>query len=344
MPSSDPPPWSGVRSARPVGRLAPSPTGAQHLGNARTYLLAWLSARAAGGGVVLRIEDIDSPRVKDWAVDQAIEDLRWLGLDWDQGPDIGGPYGPYVQTERSEVYRQVLQQLIDSSKAYPCTCTRKDIELAASAPHESSSVAGSDSTNWLTSGDGGTIYPGTCSGWQPGDPLPAAGSYCWRFRVPDAELEMVDGLLGPLRMNPRRQLGDFPLTRKSGEAAYQLAVVIDDASMGINQVVRGDDLVPSAFRQRALFNAMGLDAPRYIHVPLVVGPDGRRLAKRHGDTRLSQYRQRGVSAARIIGWAAHSVGLVETPEPITPQALLGDFQWRRVRRDPTIVSAESLFD
>ena len=310
----------------PVGRLAPSPTGAQHLGNARTYLLAWLAARSVGGRVVLRIEDIDSPRVKPWAVDQAVEDLRWLGLDWDEGPDVGGPNVPYVQTERAADYAAALDQLIRHGHCYPCVCTRTDIAQAASAPH---------------AGQEGPRYPGSCSAWQLGEPLPPPGSFCWRFRTDDIPVTIDDQVAGLITLVPSVDLGDFPLTRKTGEAAYQLAVVVDDAAMEVNQVVRGDDLLPSAFRQAALFAALQLPLPlpRYAHVPLVVGGDGRRLAKRHGDTRLSAFRAAGVPPQRIIGWAAWSAGLIDRWEEIQPADLVADFQWSQLNRRPVVVDS-----
>ncbi|QEG42387.1 tRNA glutamyl-Q(34) synthetase GluQRS [Roseimaritima ulvae] len=305
-----------------VGRLAPSPTGAQHLGNARTYLLAWLAARSRGGRVVMRIEDIDSPRVKPWATQQAIDDLRWLGLDWDEGPDIGGRQAPYIQTDRAEMYQDRLRELIDAGRAYPCACSRKDIEAAASAPHH---------------GHEGPIYPGTCAAWQPGDALPPDNTFCWRFRAGDVELEFDDLVLGTQSLNPARQLGDFPLTRKTGEAAYQLAVVLDDGLMGINQVVRGDDLVPSTFRQIELFDAFSFDRPTFAHVPLVCGTDGRRLAKRHGDTRLSMFREQGVRPQQIVGWAAASSGLIDRQEEVWPRVLIDEFSFEKITRQPTIV-------
>lgn len=311
-----------------VGRLAPSPTGAQHLGNARTYLLAWLSARSVGGRMVLRIEDIDSPRVKPWAIEQAMVDLRWLGLDWDEGPDVGGIHAPYLQTERIATYEQALRRLVESGLAYPCTCTRKDIESAASAPHES--VGDSIYLD-------GPIYNGRCAEWRMGDPLPAEGTYCWRFRSPDHSLKIVDQLYGELELNPHQSLGDFPLTRKNGQAAYQLAVVVDDDAMEVTEVVRGDDLIPSIFRQLPLIDALRFMRPNYFHVPLVVGPDGRRLAKRHGDTRLSQYRDSGIIPEAIIGWAAHSIGLRDTNQPIQAAELVATFKWSNVRKTHTVV-------
>lgn len=347
MPNSDPrqsrgldvdhslPESGGQSRGLPVGRLAPSPTGAQHLGNARTFLVAWLSARSRGGRVVLRIEDIDSPRVKPWATQQAMEDLHWLGLDWDEGPDVGGPHGPYLQTQRVEEYQGALLRLIDLALAYPCTCTRADVEVAASAPHEQSPVTERAGGRALDAD--GPIYSGPCRGWSQGDPLPPPGTFCWRFRIPDREWEIVDRVHGRIRLHPSSQLGDFPLSRKTGQAAYQLAVVVDDVAMGITEVVRGDDLLPSTFRQVPLYEALGWQPPAYAHLPLVIGPDGRRLAKRHGDTRLSYYRALGVSPRQLVGWAAHSIGLIDRVEPVWPAELVDRFDWQRVRREPTVV-------
>jgi len=305
-----------------IGRLAPSPTGAQHLGNARTYLLAWLSARSQAGRVVLRIEDIDSPRVKPWAVQQAIDDLRWLGLDWDEGPDIGGPNGPYVQTERTHLYDAAIRNLVDADRVYPCTCSRTDIDAAASAPHESID---------------GPVYPGTCAAWRLGDSVPTDGTFCWRFRTSDREISIVDRLRGTQRMNVAKQLGDFPVTRKNLQAAYQLAVVIDDHAMGINEVVRGDDLLASAFRQTDLIHALDLCCPTYAHVPLVIGHDGRRLAKRHGDTRLSQYRDQGIKPEQIVGWAARSANLISDQRSLLPRDLISVFDWAKLPSSPIIM-------
>ncbi len=306
-----------------VGRLAPSPTGAQHLGNARTFLLAWLSVRHQCGRIVLRIEDIDSPRVKPWAMQQAIDDLRWLGLDWDEGPDICGPHGPYVQTERVANYHRAIETLVAGNRVYPCTCTRNDIDSAASAPHESID---------------GPIYSGRCSAWQNGDALPTPGTFCWRFRSSSNPTRITDLIHGELSLDVALSLGDFPVTRKSLDAAYQLAVVSDDSDMGITEVVRGDDLLPSAFRQAELMAALGLLPPVYAHVPLVVGADGKRLAKRHGDTRLSQYREQGIKRQQIIGWAAWSAGLCEANEPIEAAELVARFDWQTVSRKQVIVN------
>lgn len=305
-----------------VGRLAPSPTGAQHVGNARTYLLAWLSARSQGGRVIFRMEDIDSPRVKTWAVQQGIDDLKWLGLDWDEGPDVGGPNTPYVQTQRADRYAKALQELKRAEAIYPCTCTRSDVEAAASAPH-----AGQD----------GPIYAGTCRNRRARDTEGLNRPYCWRFRWPDSGPMSFDDLFrGHQECRPALDLGDFVISKADGTPAYQLAVVVDDHEMGITQVVRGEDLVPSTFRQLALFQFFGWNPPRFAHVPLIVGPDGRRLAKRHGDTRISVLRDAGVPPERLVGFLAWSSGLTERFESIAARELVAGFDWNRIPRDPLV--------
>jgi glutamyl-tRNA synthetase len=301
-----------------VGRLAPSPTGAQHVGNARTFLLAWLSARSQNGTLVFRLEDIDSPRVKSWAAQQALDDLRWLGLDWDFGPDVGGPHGPYIQTERREYYRAALERLKAAELVYPCTCSRSDVESAASAPHI---------------GQEGPAYPGTCAHRSAADAASLAGRpFSWRFRLKgtDTFTDIVKGS----HHQSLESLGDFVIAKSDGTPAYQLAVVLDDASMEVTEVVRGDDLLPSTFRQRAIARILGIESPGYAHVPLVVGPDGRRLAKRHGDTRISVLREHGIPAEKLIGKLAHSAGLIEKAEPITARDLIPHFHWGRIPREP----------
>lgn len=315
---------------RVIGRLAPSPTGAQHVGNARTYLLAWLAARSCGGRVILRIEDIDSPRVKHGAAEQVIEDLRWLGLDWDEGPDIGGTHGPYVQSQRLESYHEALAELRRRELVYPCTCTRSDVAAAASAPHV---------------GQEGPIYPGTCAGRTANNiERLAKGKYCWRFRTPRGPRSMEDLVVGRQAVDVRRELGDFVVCKMDGGPAYQLAVVVDDHMMGVTQVVRGDDLLPSAFRQITLYESLGWPSPVFAHVPLVIGPDGRRLAKRHGDTRISLLRAAGKSSEALIGLLAWSSGLRPTRAPTTAQELLAGFDLARVSRSSWVFDEiESLF-
>lgn len=300
------------------GRLAPSPTGALHLGNARTFLLAWLSLRRQRGRVVLRIEDLDGPRVKPESVRGVIEDLQWLGLDWDEGPDVGGAFGPYVQTQRLASYEQILARLRADQLVYPCVCTRSDIQRAASAPHP---------------GEEGPRYPGTCRGRFASAEEAAAVSGrapAWRFRVPLGTTEFVDGFHGPVTMNVDQQVGDFVVWKGSGTPAYQLAVVADDLAMEITEVVRGDDLLASTPRQQMLYTALGRSPPATWHVPLVVGQDGLRLAKRHGDTRIATFREQGISAERLVGLLAAWSGLRSVGSACRPRELVDDFDWSRV--------------
>jgi glutamyl-tRNA synthetase len=303
------------------GRLAPSPTGVLHLGNARSFLLAWLDARSRGGEILLRVEDLDGPRVRAGAEAEALADLRWLGLDWD---------GAVVrQSERAASYEDALVRLGAAGRAYPCTCTRGDVESAASAPH---------------AGDEGPLYPGTCRGrWRDAAEAERTSGRtpCWRFltpppRDPAVIVEFVDRVRGAVRCDVGAELGDFVIHKRDGQAAYQLAVVVDDAAQGVTDVVRGDDLLPSAARQILLQRALGLPQPRYAHLPLVVGRDGRRLAKRHGDTSLRQFRAQGVPAEALVGWLAAVSGLQARAEPRRPADLVNDFSLARVPRSAVV--------
>lgn len=302
------------------GRLAPSPTGAQHVGNARTYLVAWLSARAQDGAVRVRIEDIDSPRIKPSAAEQALADLRWLGLDWDGEP--------VVQTARLPQYETALEALKRNERVYPCTCTRADIASAASAPHVGEEVT----------------YPGTCSHRQVSDALTIQREgrpFAWRFRVTESPA-FTDRFAGEQRIDLKHAGGDFVVWKSAGTPAYQLAVVVDDAAMGITEVVRGDDLIPSTPRQLLLYQALGLVPPQFAHVPLVVGEDGRRLAKRHGDTRLSALRDAGVRPESLVGLLAWSCGWIDRPEPLTARDLLPRFRLDAIAPAPFALTAAHL--
>lgn len=322
---------SPLNLPRPIGRLAPTPTGTLHLGNARSFLLAWLSIRQQGGTLILRIEDIDTPRVKAGAVQSAIDDLRWLGLDWDYGPDVheGQIVGvPVTQSLRMQRYREVLLKLVRDGLVYRCSCTRSQIaQAAASAPHESG-----------LSQLEGPIYPGTCRGrsnegnqsfyFSESDPA----ALRWAFRP--GSTPWKDGLLGHQNADPSLQLGDFVIGRASGMPSYQLAVVVDDHDMGVTEVVRGDDLVLSTYRQLAILKHLGWSTPNYYHVPLVLDADGRRMAKRQGDS-LNYFREQNIQPQAIIGYLAYTLRLIDRPRAIVPQDLIGKLDWARVPKEPT---------
>ncbi len=321
MPSPEPP-----HSARPApgallrGRLAPSTTGRLHLGHARSFLAAWWSARAAGGEVLLRIEDLDGSRCRPEFEQDAFRDLEWLGLNWD---------GPVLrQSDDLSAYEAAVEQLLEQGLAYACTCSRAEILAARSAPHAA---------------DAELRYPGTCRGrWsnvaaaEASTGAPAGV----RFLVPDGAIEIIDGRVGAYRGCPSKECGDFLLLRRDAVVAYQLAVVVDDARQGITEVVRGADLLSSTLRQSLLQDALGLPHPAWYHLPLVNDEQGRRLSKRDGATELAELRDAGVAPARIVRWAALSLGIA--PERLDggsaalPSAseltaeLTDAFSWERV--------------
>ena len=318
----------GALEPRVRGRLAPSPTGALHLGNARSFMIAWLSARSRGGGLVLRMEDLDHPKVKPAAAEEAMEDLRWLGFDWDEGPDVGGPCAPYTQTARAALYAQALARLREQGLVYPCVCTRRDVEAGQSAPHAEEVL----------------YYPGTCRGRFPDyeaarRALPAGRLPAWRFRVPEGEtVRFEDGFCGACGQEVSAHSGDFVLARDAQGAGYMLAVVVDDAAMGVTEVVRGDDLLPATPRQLLLYRALGLKPPAFTHVPLVVSEEGRRLAKRHGDTRIGAYRQAGLPPERIIGLLAWWCGWAAWGESLTLRELVPRFDLRTLPHAPAVLT------
>ena len=308
------------------GRFAPSPTGDLHLGGARTALVAWLAARAAGGAYVMRIEDLDGPRVVPGAEARILEDLAWLGLDWDEGPDAGGPHAPYRQSLRLARYDAAVERLLADGRAFRCWCSRAEVARAAAAPHGPA--------------DDGPRYPGTCrvrTTPPPRDRRPSV-----RLRV-DAELvEFSDGVHGTHRGDPASEIGDFIIRRADGIPAYQLAVVVDDAAMGITDVVRGDDLLGSTARQLLLYRALGLPAPRFAHVPLVLGPDGARLSKRHGAVALRALAERGRTPEEVVGLLAHTLGLQPAAVATTPQSLVAGFALASLTRAPTTLDPAAL--
>lgn len=321
---------------RYVGRLAPSPTGALHLGNVRTFMIAWLRARSQGGKVIFRMEDLDHPKDKPGAAAQAIGDLRWLGFDWDE---------EYVQSERIDCYRQALDGIREL--VYPCVCSRRDVEAAQSAPHAGEQL----------------YYPGTCRGrfesWDaakeflassrvssdPSDSRSSSSSRtpCWRFHVSDNTIVTFDdAFAGHYEQDVSRTLGDFPLARNKFGAGYTLACTVDDLLMGVTEVVRGDDLLAATPAQILLAQALskaidGRRLPSYCHVPLVVGRDGRRLAKRHGDTRIATCREQGKSPGDILGFLAASCGWAEKGESVSLCDLLPRFDLRTIPHAPFMI-------
>ncbi len=285
------------------GRLAPSPTGYLHVGHARTFHAAWQRAREAGGTLVMRMEDLDPDRSRAEYARAALEDLRWLGLDWQEGPDVGGPFGPYAQSERGNVYEAAMQRLVEDGFVYPCRCSRRDLAAALSAPHESGSVA-------LDPLEDEAVYPGTCRCLRTADFWTSAWAgenANWRFRVADGEaVEFVDGNLGPQRFVAGVDFGDFVVWRRDGVPSYQLACVADDAAMRITEVVRGADLLKSTARQMLLNRALGFADPAWFHCALVTDGEGKRLAKRSDALSLRALRERGVTAAEILPEQAFS--------------------------------------
>jgi glutamyl-tRNA synthetase len=293
------------------GRLAPSPTGYLHLGHARTFWTAQQRAREAKGKLILRNEDLDRERCKPEFVEAMFEDLRWFGFEWQEGPDIGGPFGPYSQSERVTHYVQALEKLHATISIYPCTCSRQDVLRALQAPHE---------------GEDEPIYPGTCrekkwprltsdqfsSAVQSANSelldLPRGTRVNWRFRVePGEAVQFTDGQCGPQEFVAGKDFGDFVVWRHDHIPAYQLAVVVDDAAMAITEVVRGEDLLASTARQLLIYGALGLTVPNFYHCPLVADEKGQRLAKRHDAVSLRTLRKRGCTPEEIKAtWQANA--------------------------------------
>jgi glutamyl-tRNA synthetase len=281
------------------GRIAPSPTGYLHVGHARTFFTAWQRAHDARGTLVLRMEDLDGERSRSVYAEAAIEDLHWLGIDWQEGPDKsseagGGPYAPYAQSERDVFYRAAWRTLLERGFLFSCRCSRKDLAAAVSAPHESDAAAGEPDP------DDEPIYPGTCRAAAVADEGDAAGVN-WRFRVPDGEaIDFVDANLGPQRFVAGVDFGDFLVWRRDGVPSYQLACVVDDAAMRITEVVRGADLLKSTARQILLNRALGFENPEWYHCALVTDSQGRRLAKRHDALSVRTLRERGLTQMEIL--------------------------------------------
>ncbi|PKN41280.1 MAG: tRNA glutamyl-Q(34) synthetase GluQRS [Deltaproteobacteria bacterium HGW-Deltaproteobacteria-18] len=306
------------------GRLAPSPTGHLHLGNAWSFLLCWLAVRSAGGRMVLRMEDIDPERSRSHFAEEIMRDLAWLGLDWDEGPDLGGPYAPYTQQERLERYAEVIEALTRLGHTYPCYCTRKELKTMASAPHLE---------------DAGPVYPGTClqlgaaermereaQGRRPSLRLHGGG-----------ETRFEDLLHGEIRLGWAECGGDFPLRRSDGVIAYQLAVALDDMDQAINLVVRGADILPCTPRQIYLFKLLHAPAPRYAHVPLLLDHEGVRLAKRHQSLEMRALRDKGVSSKAVAGFLGHLAGLLPERIAATPAEMVSEFAWDKIPGRPVVL-------
>ena len=302
-----------------TGRFAPSPSGRIHLGNILCCLLAWLSARQKGGRVILRIEDLDTARCPLRYGEQMCRDIQWLGLDWDEGPVIGGPSGPYEQSRRTALYQAALERLEAQGLVYPCFCTRAELH-AASAPHRE---------------DGQVVYPGTCRGLtaeQAAERARRTGrAPALRLWVPEEEITFIDGHMGEYGEWLPEDCGDFLLRRSDGMFAYQLAVVVDDAAMGVTEVVRGADLLASTPRQLLLYRLLRLEAPAFYHFPLLLGSDGQRLSKRNADAGLDTLGER-YTASEILGKLAYLAGFNPSAEPRSGESLLADFAWEKVPR------------
>ncbi|MGI8858997.1 MAG: tRNA glutamyl-Q(34) synthetase GluQRS [Rubrobacteraceae bacterium] len=298
------------------GRFAPSPTGPLHAGNLRTALLAWLFARSAGARFLVRVEDLDRSRVRPGMEAAQLADLRSLGLDWDDPP--------VRQSERMALYEDAIARLDGEGLLYPCYCTRAEIRAAASAPH---GISAADR------------YPGTCRGLtvrERAEREAAGRPPALRVRAEESSIAFEDRLLG----RQEGEVDDFIVRRNDGTPAYQLAVVVDDAAQDIGEVVRGADLVDSTPRQLLLYRLLGLPAPGYVHVPLVLGPDGQRLAKRHGAVTLSDRLAQGEDPEEVLGWMACTLGMTEPGERVTSHDLLSRFDPERLPREPTVWSPE----
>lgn len=307
------------------GRFAPSPSGRMHLGNVFAALISWLSAKSKGGKWLLRIEDLDRQRSKPEYAKLIEDDLHWLGLDWDEGGTEGyGPAGPYLQSQRDEIYEQHFSLLKEKGLLYRCGCRRADI-LAQQAPHES---------------DGRIVYPGTCRP-SPFPPFPSQGpdKGAWRLYVPDDDIIVDDEVFGRQIVNLTDHCGDFVVRRADGGWAYQLAVVVDDALMGVTEVVRGCDLLLSAAQQNYLYDIFGWKRPLYAHIPLLCNAEGQRLSKRDQSLSMAELRQRR-RPEEIIGMLAHLAGLTEEPNPCRPADLIEAYSASRLLAEKAICCSE----
>ncbi|RAP75878.1 tRNA glutamyl-Q(34) synthetase GluQRS [Paenibacillus montanisoli] len=311
------------------GRFAPTPSGLLHIGNAFTALCAWLQIRQAGGQFLLRIEDIDKSRSRPAFAERQIDDLRWLGLDWDEGPQAGGPCAPYYQSGREQLYENALERLKADGRIYPCYCSRADLASIASAPHGLSSE--------------GTSYPGLCRHLtneerHANETVKAASL---RFMMTDESSSFEDAIHRVQNFG-REEMGDFIVKRADGMFSYQLAVTVDDAAMEITDVLRGADLLDSTPRQLALYAALGLKPPRFAHVPLLADAEGSRLSKRDKSLTLATLRAEGARPERLVGLIACLAGWLDRLEPVTAQELIPCFHTKQLNKPLISVSDEQL--
>ncbi len=302
-------------------RLAPSPTGALHLGNARTFLITWALARQQKMRIILRMEDLDGPRVKTGADAMAIQDLTWLGMNWDNKD---------VRYQRADLsrYEAAMRHLEKAGQVYPCACTRKEILEAQSAPHAS---------------DHELRYPGTCRCRLGSTPFAVRenGADSWRLIAPDRDVPIQDCFAGQHTFNIQHSVGDMVVWTKAGLPSYQLAVVVDDFDQGVTDVIRGDDLLDSAARQTLIYQALGYGrVPRWHHLPLVLGSDGKRLAKRHGDTRVAWYREHGVSPEKVIGLIAYWSGAQASRAPMSAIDFVKQLDMNKLSKLPCTFTSE----
>ncbi len=312
-----------------AARFAPSPSGRMHLGNVFTALLSWLSARRSGRRWILRIEDLDPQRSKAEYALHIEDDLRWLGLDWDEGGmDDRGEAGPYSQSRRGEIYGEILGRLERLGVTYPCFCRRADI-MATQAPHQT---------------DGRIVYAGTCRperlGYGESRRRAVSEPHAVRIMVPDEEICFDDRVFGRQSVALSGHCGDFVVRRADGAWAYQLAVVVDDALMGVTEVVRGCDLLLSTAQQLYLYRLLGFDAPSFAHVPLLVNASGQRLSKRDASASLESLRARGARPQSVVGRLAFAAGIIDRPEPVAPTDIIGEMDWNRIKPQEAILTPE----
>ena len=320
-------------SDKPRVRFAPSPTGRLHLGGARTAIYNWAFARATGGTFVLRIDDTDPERSTQENTEQILRSMKWLGLTWDEGPEVGGEHGPYFQTQRADHYRAALQRLIDSGNAYPCFCSTEQLEAARAAAKER--------------GDSFQGYQRTCRNLDPAEAqrrIDAGEPHVWRLRVPDDRGTIVvdDAVHGPCTFEAS-ELDDMVLMRSDGTPTYNFATVVDDGEMGITHIIRGDDHLSNTPRQILVFEALGYPVPKFAHLSMILGPDGKKLSKRHGATSVEEYRDRGylpaamVNYLALLGWSLDGETTIVPPEEIGKH-----FSLDRISKNPSVFDEQKL--